>query len=183
MSTATQDVATTNLTRSFDALDADGNGYLEWSDYQKLADRYLNAYQLGKEDRRARALLSFFQMHWLELLRHAGVDGDRLTKDQFVTAKRLTSIDTSRLNLADGTGHVIFDVIDVNGDNEIGKDEFTRFLKDVSRVEGAGAVEAFIKLDTDGDGTISRQEFIRAAREHHFSNDPDAPGSLFFGHI
>ncbi|MFQ3555981.1 hypothetical protein QZN11_04100 [Streptomyces gramineus] len=30
---------------------------------------------------------------------------------------------------------------------------------------------------------ISRHEFIRLVREFYLSNDPDAPGSLFFGHI
>ncbi|MEV0495871.1 EF-hand domain-containing protein [Streptomyces atratus] len=43
-------------------------------------------------------------------------------------------------------------------------------------------MDVFIKLDTDGDGAISRQEFIRAVREHYLSDNPDAPGSLFFGH-
>ncbi|MEU7058332.1 hypothetical protein [Streptomyces sp. NPDC046197] len=38
-------------------------------------------------------------------------------------------------------------------------------------------------MDLDGDGHISRQEFIRAAHEYFYSNDPNAAGSLFFGHI
>ncbi|WP_234306650.1 hypothetical protein [Streptomyces sp. NRRL F-2799] len=46
-------------------------------------------------------------------------------------------------------------------------------------------MESFTKLDTDGDGdgAISRHEFIRAVREHFRSSDPDAPGSLFFGRV
>ncbi|MFJ2113086.1 MULTISPECIES: EF-hand domain-containing protein [unclassified Streptomyces] len=183
MSTATQDAITTKLERSFEAMDADQNGYVDWSDYQRLADRYLQAYKLGKDDRRARALTAFFQMYWLELMRHSGAEGDRLTKDQYVTAKRLTSIDTSRLNVAEGAGHAIFDIMDVDGDNEISKAEFARFLKDVCRISAPDAMETFSMLDTDGDGAISRQEFIRAVREHFFSNDPDAPGSLILGHI
>jgi Ca2+-binding EF-hand superfamily protein len=156
---------------------------VDWPDYQRLADRYLDAYGLGSDDRRARALRSFFQTYWLELLRHADVQQDRLTKDQFVTAVRLAGVDTSRLNLADGFGHVVFDVLDVNGDNEISKDEFARSLKDVWRIDAPDAMDSFTRLDTDGDGAISRQEFIRAIREHFLSNDPEAPGSLFFGHI
>ncbi|MEW2133663.1 hypothetical protein [Streptomyces sp. NPDC005435] len=74
------------------------------------------------------------------------MDADRLTKDQFIAANRLAAIDTSRLDVTDGGGHVVFDV-------------------------------------TDRDGVISRQEFIRTIREHLLSNDPDAPGSLFFGRV
>ncbi|AZS83744.1 EF-hand domain-containing protein [Streptomyces griseoviridis] len=183
MTAAAQDVITTKLERTFDTMDANHDGYLDWSDYQKLADRYIQAYKLDKNDRRARALVNFCQMYWLELLRHSGVDGDRLTKDQFVTANRLAVIDSSRLNVTEGGGHAIFDVIDVNGDNEISKDEFARFLRDVWKSDAPDAMDMFAKLDTDGDGAISRQEFIRVVREHFLSNDPDAPGSLFFGHV
>ncbi|MGW1128043.1 EF-hand domain-containing protein [Streptomyces sp. NPDC002526] len=41
----------------------------------------------------------------------------------------------------------------------------------------------FSELDTDGDGAISRHEFIRVVREHFLCNDPEAPGSILFGHI
>jgi hypothetical protein len=41
----------------------------------------------------------------------------------------------------------------------------------------------FTKVDADRDGAIGRYEFIRVAREHLLSNDPDAPGSIFFGHV
>jgi Ca2+-binding EF-hand superfamily protein len=183
MATATQDVITVKLERTFDTMDANHDGHVDWTDYQKLADRYIQAYRLDKDDRRARALQTFCQIYWLELLRHAGVETDRLTKDQFVTANRLAVVDTSRLNVTEGGGHAIFDVIDVDGDNEISKDEFARFLKDVWKSDAPDAMDSFTKLDTDGDGVISRQEFIRAVREHFLSNDPDAPGSLFFGHV
>ncbi|MEV5864329.1 EF-hand domain-containing protein [Streptomyces sp. NPDC052071] len=183
MTTATQDIITIKLERTFDQMDANQDGYLDWSDYQKLADRYIQGYGLSREDRRTRALQTFCQIYWLELLRHAGVDGDRLTKDQFVMANRLAVIDTSRLNVTEGGGHAIFDIIDVNGDNEISKDEFARLMRDVWKHDSPEAMDLFMKLDTDGDGAISRHEFIRAVREHFLSNDPDAPGSIFFGHV
>ncbi|MEV7198932.1 EF-hand domain-containing protein [Streptomyces griseoluteus] len=183
MTTTAQDIVSAKLERSFDALDVNGDGYLDWSDYEKLGDRYIQAYRLDKNDRRARAIVAFNQMSWLELLRHSGVDTDRLTKEQFVTANRLSAIDTSRMNMVEGGGHAIFDVIDADGDNEIGRAEFERFLRDVWRSVAPDAMESFIRLDTDGDGAISRQEFIRALREYHFSTDPDAPGSLFFGQV
>lgn len=183
MTTAAQDIITVKLERTFDQMDADKDGHLDWLDYQKLADRYIQGYNLAKDDRRTRALQVFCQIYWLELLRHAGVDGDRLTKDQFVTANRLAVIDTSRLNVTEGGGHAIFDVIDTDGDNEISKDEFARLMRDVWKDNSPATADLFYKLDTDGDGAISRHEFIRAVREHFLSNDPDAPGSIFFGHI
>jgi Ca2+-binding EF-hand superfamily protein len=178
-----QDVITAKLERTFDTLDANNDGFLNWSDYRSSADRYIEAYKLDKDDRRTKALQTFCHFYWLELLRHAGVEGDRLTKDQYVMANRLAAIDTSRCNLVEGSGHVMFDVIDVNGDNEISKDEFARLLRDVWRIDAPDAMESFTELDTDEDGAISRQEFIRAVREHFFSDNPDAAGSLFNGRI
>ncbi|MEV7087867.1 EF-hand domain-containing protein [Streptomyces sp. NPDC093085] len=203
MTTAAQPLVTTKLERQFDALDADRDGTLEWSDYQSLCDRYLTAYRLTKDDHRARGLQAMLQMNWTELLRHASAgagegasegevasegahrdrDPERLTKDQFVEAARLASFDTSRFNVAEGSGHAIFDVIDADGDNEISGEEFGRLVKDVWKSEAPGTMEAFHRLDTDGDGVISRQEFIRAMREYYFSDDPEAPGSLFFGRV
>ncbi|WP_406143549.1 hypothetical protein [Streptomyces anulatus] len=62
---------TDKLERTFDAMDVQ-DGYLDWSDYQKLADRYIQGYGLSRDDRRTRALQTFCQIYWLELLRHAG---------------------------------------------------------------------------------------------------------------
>ncbi|MER7623808.1 EF-hand domain-containing protein [Streptomyces sp. NPDC126503] len=177
------DIASEKYGRAFDALDADKNGHLVWGDYQALVDRFITAYKLGKDDLRARALLTHFQMEWVELLRHAGVDGDRLDREQYAQASRMAAIDTSRLNVAEGGAHAMFDVIDVDGDNEINKDEFTRLLKDVWKVTDPTALDTFSRIDTDEDGVISRREFIRTIREYHFSTDPKAPGSILFGQI
>ncbi|MFE3329109.1 EF-hand domain-containing protein [Streptomyces sp. NPDC059176] len=183
MTTTAQDVITTKLERMFDSMDANRDGYVDWTDYQKLGDRYIQAYRLGKDDRRARAIQAFCQIYFLELLRHAGVDTGRLTKEQFVTANRLAVIDTSRLSVVEGGGHAIFDVIDVDGDNEIGKDEFALFLREVWKSDAPDAMDVFAMLDTDGDGAISRHEFIRAVREYYLSSDPEVPGSMFFGRV
>lgn len=50
---------------------------LESKDYQALADRFIKAYGLDKQDRRSRAMTAFLQMQWIELLRHAHVGGCR----------------------------------------------------------------------------------------------------------
>ncbi|GAA1341521.1 hypothetical protein GCM10009647_085270 [Streptomyces sanglieri] len=177
------DVISNKLDHTFTSMDANQNGYLERADYESHANRYLQAYKLDRNDRRARAIIAFYQLYWLELLRHAGVDGDRLTKDQFIAAQRLAGIDTSRLNMVEGSSHAVFDCIDDDGDNEISKAEFERLLRDVWKVTAPEARETSARLDTDGDGAISRQEFIRSQREYFLSSDADAPGSLFFGPI
>ncbi|MFD6877298.1 MULTISPECIES: hypothetical protein [unclassified Streptomyces] len=42
---------------------------------------------------------------------------------------------------------------------------------------------AFAKLDTDGDGTLGREEIRRATEEYYTSEDPTAPGNWLFGNL
>ncbi|MFF4401864.1 EF-hand domain-containing protein [Streptomyces sp. NPDC001480] len=185
MTTTAPDVVQLKLERAFDTMDANNDGYVDWSDYQQLVDRYISVFKLGKNDLRAGGIQAFYQMYWQELIRHARPNGQqqRLSKEQFVEANRLASMDTSRLNMVEGCGHAIFDCMDVNGDNEISKEEFENFLRKVWKVSQPDAIETFHRLDVDGDGSISRREFIRAAHEYFYSNDPNAAGSLLFGHV
>lgn len=183
MTTTAPDVVQLKIERAFDTMDANNDGYLDWSDYQQLVDRYISVFELGKNDPRAGGILAFYQMYWQELVRHAQSSNQKLTKEQFVQANRLATMDTSRLNMVEGCGHAIFDCMDVNGDNEVSKEEFESFLRKVWKISQPDAIETFHLLDVNGDGHISRQEFIRAAREYWYSNDPNAAGSLFFGRV
>ncbi|MBL1096367.1 EF-hand domain-containing protein [Streptomyces coffeae] len=183
MSTMAADLIGEKLGRKFQALDRNNDGYLEWEDCQLLIDRYHQVFDLGKDDTRGASLQAFLQMYWQELLRHSGAKNQRLSQEEFVQASRLASVDTSRVNIVDGSAHAIFDCVDANGDNQITKDEFAHYLKEVWQLTAPDALDTFTVLDADGDGVISRQEFVRATREYFFSADSNAAGSLFFGRI
>ncbi|WP_329359708.1 EF-hand domain-containing protein [Streptomyces anulatus] len=179
MATVTADAITIKLDQMFDATDTDNDGYVDWSDYERLVDDYLRTYKIDKSDRRAQSLLSAYRMQWTELQRHAqGVD--RLSKEQYRHANNAVSMDTSRFNLVEGVPQAIFDIMDVDGDSAISKAEFKQFLE-VWSITDPSAMDSFAQLDTDGDGAISRQEFIGAFRDFYFSADLETPGSLFFG--
>lgn len=184
MTATGQDVITAKLERSYAALAADPDGYVEWAHFRALVNRYLDTYGIDTTDRRAMALDLFIQAYWLELLRHADVPEPRLTREQYVKASLLAIADTSRLDMADGCGQVIFQVIDTDRDGAISRNDFRLFLHRVLLIEAApGAMDMFTALDTDQDDMITRDEFVGGIREHFLSEDPDAPGSLLFGHV
>ncbi|MYW01146.1 EF-hand domain-containing protein [Streptomyces sp. SID3343] len=181
MTTAIADPITVKLNALFSVTDTDTDGYVDWADYQRIVDRYLTAYKIDRNDRRARSLTTAHQMYWMELLRHAN-GPDQLNREQYQHANRAASVDTSRFNMVEGLAHAIFDVMDTDDDNTISRSEFKRFL-DVWGIDAPDAMDTFARLDTDGDGVISRHEYIRAIREFFYSPDLDAPGSLFFGRL
>ncbi len=176
----TADAIKRKLEQLFNATDANNDGYVEWADYQRIVDRYLTAFTIDKDERKGQTLQVTYQMYWLELLRHAN-RSQRLTRDEYIAANRAASVDTSRFNMVEGLPHAIVDIMDNDDDNEINKEEFAQFLQ-ASGITAPHAMDTFTALDTDGDGRISRQEYVRSVREFfHSGTDLKAPGSLYFG--
>ncbi|CAO5160200.1 Calcium-binding protein [Frankia sp. AiPs1] len=174
--TKPQDV---RLEKLFQAVDANNDGVIDWSDYERILDRYFSGFELDKNSYEARALWAAHQHYWYELLRHSD-SRDRLNKDDFIQAIRLLTLDTSRFNLVEGLPHAVFDIIDRNGDGAISKDEFGRYLE-VWEIDPKNGLEVFDRIDSDGDGTISRHEFLRSWREFYYTPDWEAPGARYFG--
>ena len=166
MASTTADPVEAKIETEFVKLDLNKDGHLDWSDYEILIDRYRKTSRVGDGDRRIKALRAFYQMHWAELLRHAGVDKDRLSKEQFVSATRKVTEDTSRINVTEAGGHVIFDLIDVDGDGEISADELSRYMQGVWQIKESDASYAMQELDRDGNQSISREEFVSGVRDH-----------------
>lgn len=170
------------LKQLFNAMDTNTDGYVEWADYQRLVDRYLTAFKIDKDQRKGQTLQVTYQMYWLELLRHAD-RSQRLSKDEYIAANRAASVDTSRFNMVEGVPHAIVDIMDIDDDNEITREEFAQFLK-AWEITAPNAMDTFTALDTDGDGRISRQQYVQSVREFlHSPTDVNAPGSLYFGHL
>ncbi len=166
MTSATAGPVEARIEAEFDKLDLNRDGYLDWSDYETLIGRNKKTARVGDDDRRIRALRAFYELHWLELLRYADTPGDRLSKPQFVAATRASTEDTRRLNVTETGGHVIFDLIDSNGDGTISQDELTTYLRGVWQIDGNDDTYNLEALDRDGDSLISREEFVNGIQEH-----------------
>ncbi|KLL10665.1 hypothetical protein FrCorBMG51_16540 [Protofrankia coriariae] len=168
----------------FLALDADRDGQVGWPDYQDLVRRHLEVFGVPAADPRGVALLDAYRSLWREFLRHGRPrTPDWLTMPEFVTANRSLSLDTSRLDMVAGVPGAIFDVIDGDRDDQITQADFDRFLRGVWRIAAPDAIEAFTGHDMDGDGRISRAEFLWGVREFFFSSDLSVTGSRYFGRL
>jgi Ca2+-binding EF-hand superfamily protein len=166
MAGKTADPVELKIEYEFDKLDGNHDGYIEWSDYEALVGRYKKTAKVNENDRRVRALEAFYRMHWLELLRHADIHEDRLSKSQYVTATRLATSDENRLKVSEVGAHVIFDLIDVDGDDAISNEELTRFLDSVWKIDKSDAVYGLDALGSERSKKISRDDFVNGINEH-----------------
>ncbi|WP_306368475.1 EF-hand domain-containing protein [Nocardiopsis sp. CC223A] len=177
MTTATD---SSRFDRFFFAHDTDSDGHVDWSDYERLVAAYLDAAKADRAGHRAAALKVTFQMWWMELLRHAQVQGQRLSREEYTRALQALLVDTSRFNMLEGLAHAVFDVLDADGDDQIGRDEFQALLRAL-KVPDFAAADLFHALDTDGDTVLSRHEVVRAVREFFSSPEDNPSGGIFFG--
>lgn len=61
----------------------------------------------------------------------------------------------------------LFRLYDINGDQEITIDEFTSVLSlKIRRVELANIIEVFKEMDADGNGALTREEFVDACAKN-----------------
>jgi len=169
------------LALGFYMFDTSKDGIVELADFehhaQKLAE--LRGIQPGSTD--YEKILSASLAKWETFWKPADTDGDnKITLDEYLkSAEILIAANTgekTNFRVDKGT----FDSVDIDGNGEITLKEYTIYLKSLGRSEEDAKI-AFSKIDTNGDGKLSRDEFGIALYEYHASNDPQAPGNWFFG--
>jgi len=158
-------------------IDVDGDGKVTKADYEMLVDRYL---KLGHADElKAKQITRRLVKIWYDFFDESATDG-AVNSDEWIAAVRrfpifgLFRVIVEFMNL-------FFDLIDINGDGVIQKEEYAFFLN-AFRVEDKAAIEnSFNALDKDGDGQIDHDEFVNAGLEFWMSDDENLDSKLLFG--
>lgn len=160
----------------FAAMDADGDGLLEESDFAALTARWITI-RGGDDDARLRAIM----MGWWTTLRSAA-DADR---DDRVTLDEVMLVVDRLGDMPDavtGTAEAMFEAVDEDGDDRISAEEYNRLIE-AWNGRPTDTDEIFPLLDLDGDGHLSRPEFIRLWTEFWSSDDPGTRGTWVFGRL
>ncbi len=162
----------------FRAMDDDGDGFLDESDFQALTDRWL-AVRGGEPGSPGRADLAEVMMGWWSTLR-AAADQDR---DDRVTLDEVLLVVDLLGEMADAVVHTadsMFDAVDEDGDGRVSAQEYRRMIE-AWRGEPTDTDAVFPLLDLDGDGHLSRAEFRVLWTEFWTGDDPAEPGTWVFG--
>lgn len=174
------DLQQRKISRLFDTFDADGNGYLEEADTERVAKR-LAAARGWAEDSPAYAALRQLYQYGVDATKEFQNEEGHIDRESYIQfhEKMLNTpgaYDATVRQLAD----FIFNVLDGDGDGKITEDEVRVFYSAYS-IDESLAPEAFRKMDMDGDGHISKSEVTDAVAQFYFSSDPDAPGNWLLG--
>jgi Ca2+-binding EF-hand superfamily protein len=166
------------VSQVFHAMDVNGDGFLEQSDFEALTARWTTNRGLAPGSA-AQIQLTAIMMGWWETLLAAS----DLNRDNKVTLDEVLLV-VDRLGDQEGavtaTASAMFDAIDENGDGSISDGEYRRLIETWNG-QPTDTADVFPLLDLDGDGGISRQEFIVHWTEFWAGNDPSAPGTWIFG--
>ena len=164
----------------FDAMDVDGDGFLERSDFEALTARWTEnrGHPPSSEghDRLTRAMMRW----WESLLTPSDHERDgKVTLDDVLAAVDRFG---AMFDTVTRTAAAMFEAIDGNADGWISAEEYHQLIETWTG-RTADTDEIFARLDLDGDGELSNREFIELWTQFWIGDDPGEPGSWVFGKV
>jgi juvenile hormone diol kinase len=167
------------FTHLFHVMDADRNGLLEWADYERIAVRIaaVRGYVPGTPV--FEQLLGPFRYGWEQAAPFANENTLNLEQwlDSYDAVLRAPAIYEGVVRPAAG---LIFDALDLDADEMVTVREWREFFHCYS-IDPTEADGCFYKYDLDGDGFVTRSEFVNLVAQFYLSSDPSAPGNYLFG--
>jgi Ca2+-binding EF-hand superfamily protein len=162
----------------FRAMDVDGDGFLGREDFAALAARWTDNRGLAPDSDEASRLTAIMMGWWATLLAASDVDRDeKVTLDEVLLVVDRLIDDTRPVTQ---TAAAMFEAVDSDRDGEISAAEYREMIETWNgRATDTDAV--FARLDLDGDGHLSKDEFIWLWTEFWAGDNPDAAGTWVFG--
>ncbi|MFF4772609.1 EF-hand domain-containing protein [Microtetraspora fusca] len=156
----------------FRMLDADGNGYLESDDFERLAADVLAAMDEPEGSRKGQAVLAGHRRYWEGLLAALDTDGDgRISPQEYMA--RLGAPVEARETVV-GYAESLAALADRNDDGFIELDDFVTLMTTVGFAKG-NVERLFADLDESGDGLVPVDVWAATIVDYYTSARSDIP--------
>ncbi|MEO1374479.1 MAG: EF-hand domain-containing protein [Cyanobacteria bacterium J06635_10] len=175
------ELQTRKWTRLFDVYDTDGSGIVERRDFEIIFQNLAQVCNLKANSPEYNQLHTKFIEDWEHLRKDTDKDNDgKVQLEEWLEHCDRRIQDPSMYRTVVDIASQVFDLFDLDGNGVITVKEYKKVLSGW-RVPEEIAEETFPKIDFNGDSLISKDEFVELLRQFHTSDDPEAPGNLFFG--
>ncbi|UPZ26404.1 EF-hand domain-containing protein [Streptomyces sp. LRE541] len=174
----TSNVIARRYDRTFDLLDADGNGVLQEQDLIALTESIAVATGV-KGTKKEEAMLAQWRACWQTLREFADADGDgTISREEYRQAMAGAYGDQAAVRERFAPAlETVFAALDADNDGVTTVDRFEAYLGawglDPAQAQAARGV-----LDADGDGQITRQDFVAGWTDFLLNEDSEAAGAL-----
>jgi len=172
------------LTWRFHTYDNDGDGYIEREDFELAAKRTGEEFGHAPDSPALQRLTELLLQLWDQLSTAADTDQDgKISEAEYKAAFAAGLLETPE---SFDEGYVpfidaIMDVVDTDGDDKMNPDEYARWGRSLMNLPEAESLEMHRRIDTDGDGYITREELLESIREFYFNEEPDSLGAQALG--
>ncbi len=170
------------LTRYFNVLDVDANGYFEKADLDIIVSRLAEKRGIEKGTDAYNEIATGITMIW-DNAREYGIskDPDKVSLADWLAHEDVVlSTEEWRESYMKKITRDVFDLVDADGSGEISIEEYTNIMTSFGVADGIPEW-SFKYLDLNGDGVISKDEFVTIVEQFHLSDDRNVPGNYLFG--
>ncbi len=193
MSTSTllTDFQRRKILHKFELLDLDGNGLIEYADFDRVVEGLAAARGWAAGDSRYQRVKTTNENLWTALQTYCDADEDgSITPDEWLDyhgkalhhAQKLDQVIPGFATTIEAFTAFIHDLLDTDGDGVVTEEDYL----ELSKAQGIDEVEAlriFDAIDEDRDGDLTLDEVSALVREFYLSDDPESPGNEFFGSL
>ncbi|HEY2763830.1 MAG TPA: EF-hand domain-containing protein [Pseudonocardiaceae bacterium] len=165
------------MSAGFRELDVDGDGLLGSGDIDLLIENHGTAYGFPEDSPEYEELTERTMAVWHRLKQFDSDDDGLVTLDEYIAGfEEFLSDRDAFMGSMTALVDAFFSVADRNSDGEITEDELIIHYRAWNHSDEQ-AREAFRRLDRNGNGAISKEEWMANLEEYYFSEDPEAPGT------
>jgi Ca2+-binding EF-hand superfamily protein len=173
---------TDKFAADFASWDSDKDGVIEAADFDLAAEKMAKLRGMPPDSAQANRVRDAYHGMWTEWFAPADRDHDgKVAAAEYHKAHEwLDQMPHEQLQAsASKLIGAAFDAFDLNADGKISKSEYMAFLEVHGNLDGAE--DTWPKLDTNHDDHLDRDEFVNLMFEYYSTDDPEAPGNMFFG--